>query len=94
MTVTDDDAKTRAQREKLDEITSSTSDENGTDVVPKVVRDSTMTATAEVGWASLPIEVLEVTRMSGGVGLEGLLMRYCTVHYLFLILITGGKNCW
>ena len=47
MQVTDDDVKTRAQKEKLEEITAEgTSDTaNG---IPKVTREGTMVATAKV----------------------------------------------
>jgi len=46
VTQTDDDAKTRAQKEKLDEITT-------TENPPKLARDSTMAVTAKVLYRSL-----------------------------------------
>ena len=47
MQVTDDDVKTRAQKEKLEEITAG---ENGDTAngIPKVTREGTMVATAKV----------------------------------------------
>ena len=50
MAVTDDDVKTRAQKEKLEEITTA-AEENGDDK-PKITREGTMAVTAKV--QSLP----------------------------------------
>ena len=47
MEVTDDDVKTRAQKEKLDEITSE-QPANGTPPKPAVPRQGTMAVTAQV----------------------------------------------
>ena len=47
MEVTDDDAKTRAQKEKLEEITSE-QPANGTPPKPAVPRQGTMAVTAQV----------------------------------------------
>ena len=48
MEVTDDDVKTRAQKEKLDEITAE-QPANGTPPKPAVPRQGTMAATTQVG---------------------------------------------
>ena len=47
MQVTDDDVKTRAQKEKLEEITADGSGETANGI-PKVTREGTMIATAKV----------------------------------------------
>ena len=49
MAVTDDDVKTRAQKEKLEEITA-TAEEDGHDR-PKIAREGTMAVTAKVVWS-------------------------------------------
>ena len=48
MEVTDDDVKTRAQKEKLDEITAEQQPANGTPPKPAVPRQGTMAVTAQV----------------------------------------------
>ena len=51
MQVTDDDVKTRGQKEKLDEITASPPpepDSGAATIPPKVPRDGTMVVTAKV----------------------------------------------
>ena len=55
MEVTDDDVKTRAQKEKLDEITAE-QPANGTPPKPAVPRQGTMAVTAEVGTCQ-PVDV-------------------------------------
>lgn len=56
MQVTDDDAKTRAQKEKLEEITADGSSDvaNG---IPKVTREGTMVVTAKVKKKCFPFAV-------------------------------------
>ena len=48
MEVTDDDVKTRAQKEKLDEITSETPTNDDQPAKPAVTREGTMAVTAKV----------------------------------------------
>lgn len=66
MAVTDDDVKTRAQKEKLEEITA-TAEEDGHDR-PKVAREGTMAVTAKEGQSLLGGEDLERTRAQTAAG--------------------------
>ena len=60
MEVTDDDIKTRAQKEKLDEITSE-QPANGTPSKPAVERQGTMAVTAEVYMCLLSISTQNIS---------------------------------